>query len=178
MKYKVVLIGCGRSGTTFMTDVLKKNGYKVGHECLGQDGGCGWKLLEKHNVDLWEGDCDNVIHIVRNPLDCIASMQTHVQSLFDTLSVNLGTINENKKIKDKVHLASKVWLDVNKYCYEKSDGIYINIENHKMIGDIIEMKDLHAKGRRNKRPHKLFTKRILSSPYWPEIQQFSQKFGY
>ena len=60
---------CARSGTKYMTRVLNRLGYKIGHEVSAVDGSVGYHLAVVKP--------DNCFHQVRHPLKQIASMLDH-----------------------------------------------------------------------------------------------------
>jgi hypothetical protein len=63
------IVGCARSGTVYMTNVLRELGYKIGHEVMGEDGSVGYHLaVLKPN---------NCLHQVRHPIKQINSMFAH-----------------------------------------------------------------------------------------------------
>jgi hypothetical protein len=79
---KLVLItGCGRSGTTFMSSFLCASGLKIPHERPGRDGCVAWPMC----VDSYRpwgnrssrAKFQHVFHQVRNPLDVISSWFTN-----------------------------------------------------------------------------------------------------
>jgi hypothetical protein len=65
----IKVAACPRSGTVYMTEVLRKFGYNVGHEESGEDGSVGYHLAVVRP--------DNCLHQVRHPLKQIASMLAH-----------------------------------------------------------------------------------------------------
>lgn len=67
-KGKIFICGCPRSGTVYITEILKVLGYKVGHEHIGEDGTVGYHLTVIKPK--------NCFHQVRHPLAQIASMDT------------------------------------------------------------------------------------------------------
>ena len=92
MNRKLLVIGCGRSGTRYISKLLIKCGVDVGHERTGKDGVASWYMTpglesEAHYTgtglpfgkmskyaDL--GSDPIIIHQVRHPLKAIASQQT------------------------------------------------------------------------------------------------------
>lgn len=67
---KGIFIGaCARSGTVYMTEVLTKIGYKIGHEVSDIDGSVGYHLAVVKPK--------NCFHQVRHPLKQISSMYDH-----------------------------------------------------------------------------------------------------
>lgn len=75
---KFVITGCGRSGTLFMTKVLKVLGFIIGHENILKNGTSSWYLTEHSHSEyiksIFQGHNITFIHIVRHPLDVISSM--------------------------------------------------------------------------------------------------------
>jgi len=85
---KILVIGNPRSGTLSMTNMLRAAGHDVKHEKLGPDGTVScffflparWYPREKTTANRHLRDNfskfkpDKVIHLVRNPLECIPSM--------------------------------------------------------------------------------------------------------
>jgi hypothetical protein len=69
-----------RSGTQFMTQVLRQIGLKVGHERLEADGAVSWFHL------VLGGSFPHVFHQVRNPLDCISSSLDLSDDFFDFMA--------------------------------------------------------------------------------------------
>lgn len=79
---KLLITGCGRSGTMWMSRVLQAQGLDVGHEKMGRDGIASWCLAAGDDIRLpdWHepvaidpGERWLRIHQVRHPLDVIAS---------------------------------------------------------------------------------------------------------
>ena len=67
---KGIYVGaCARSGTIYITDVLRKLGYEIGHEQAEKDGSVGY-----HLVIIKPKNC---FHQTRHPLKQISSMFDH-----------------------------------------------------------------------------------------------------
>lgn len=75
---KFIIVGCGRSGTMYMSKVFEILGYKVGHEGFKNNGTSSWYIVERRHAqrvkELMSGHNATYIHIVRNPMDVISSM--------------------------------------------------------------------------------------------------------
>jgi len=65
----IYVAACARSGTVYMTEVLKALGYKIGHEATDEDGSVGY-----HLAIIKPKNC---FHQVRHPLKQISSMFDH-----------------------------------------------------------------------------------------------------
>lgn len=70
---RLLVTGCGRSGTGYMTQVLRQAGLDVGHETLGRDGAVSWKWCPPTNK---RPQFAPILHQVREPLACIGSLTT------------------------------------------------------------------------------------------------------
>lgn len=75
---KFVITGCGRSGTLYMTKVLKILGFTVGHEGILKNGTSSWYITERSHSEyiksVFQGHDVTFIHIVRHPIAVISSM--------------------------------------------------------------------------------------------------------
>jgi hypothetical protein len=78
---KLLVTGCGRSGTKYISFLLRRLGYDVGHEKMRRDGAASWCMAVDSDEAPWgEGSrdyCfDQVFHQVRHPAVTIASLTT------------------------------------------------------------------------------------------------------
>jgi len=77
-----LITGCGRSGTKYITEVLRQCGLDVGHETLGKDGVVSsiWAVYDSYYPSYHHQGprphFDTVLHQVRHPLDTIGSLMT------------------------------------------------------------------------------------------------------
>lgn len=86
MKKKLLVTGCGRSGTLYLTSYLQKLGLDVRHEnpippngVMGKDGMISWFMAaDEPNPPMGPGrshyEFEYVLHLVRHPLKVIASV--------------------------------------------------------------------------------------------------------
>ena len=71
----ITITGCPRSGTKYLSELFKLNGFDVGHESLGKDGTVNWCLAGNSKNPLYGEPCNGpLITVVRNPYDCIPSI--------------------------------------------------------------------------------------------------------
>jgi hypothetical protein len=78
-KPKVVISGCGRSGTLYMQYVMEAFGLQVGHEGFLADGISSWYIAQQARAKIVKSAMEHFkkvvyIHLVREPLEAIASM--------------------------------------------------------------------------------------------------------
>lgn len=83
---RVLVTGCGRSGTTYVSVLLRKCGVHVPHEHhMGRDGISSWLFAAEASAAPW-GPApsafrfENVVHLVRDPLAAIPSIATFRES--------------------------------------------------------------------------------------------------
>lgn len=88
---RILITGCGRSGTNYTAKLLSSMGLPFSHEGFPKKGMAAWPLAVKHNDEmLWwmlfrQGDLTfkPILHQVRHPLAVIASTQTFANSSWD-----------------------------------------------------------------------------------------------
>lgn len=81
--HKIVVIGCGRSATKFVSQLFYELGIQIGHERLEKHGIASWALVPDTYTRVW-GPSYNlvrhlempIVHQVRNPLAVISSAMT------------------------------------------------------------------------------------------------------
>jgi hypothetical protein len=78
---KVLVTGCGRSGTRYTTFLFRRLGLDVLHERLGRDGIASWTMAvssEQRPYGPPSSHCsfEHVFHQLRNPLEVIRSVTT------------------------------------------------------------------------------------------------------
>jgi len=76
---KVIVYGCGRSGTRYTSKVLEILGVQASHEKCGADGICSWFIVEKSRSQYLQRHLNGqdviYLHLVRNPLKVIRSLR-------------------------------------------------------------------------------------------------------
>jgi len=80
---KIVIIGCGRSGTNYISEVFKSLNLVIGHEYFGKDGISSWRVVPDTDIRFGGPSFHNlkkykktVLHQVRHPLKTIGSLLT------------------------------------------------------------------------------------------------------
>lgn len=71
---RLVVTGCGRSGTVYMCRVLRGQGLNVQHHAMGVDGTVNWQAAVR--LEKFKGKDWIIIHQVRYPLHAIGSLTT------------------------------------------------------------------------------------------------------
>lgn len=80
-KKKVLITGCGRSGTKYIAFVLRRLGLDAPHESVGKDGSVSWCMAVDADWTPFGESCrgyefEHIFHQVRHPLAVMASVQT------------------------------------------------------------------------------------------------------
>jgi hypothetical protein len=118
---RLLVIGSPRSGTHFMTALLNIFGMRVRHERMGEDGtvNSAWLAMKKINDSLINPvgrqhyEFDQIIHLVRNPLDTIGSLASEMSQAFwewQEEHSNIAIYAENPKI-DRIAAFWVFWTD-------------------------------------------------------------------
>ena len=109
---KLLITGCGRSGTQYIAALLRENGLIIEHEYdkEGIDGITSWILAVSDDHPPFgpsrnEFQFDTIIHQVRNPLDVIASVQTFTPESWEYIKKHIP-IHENDSL---LVCAMKYW---------------------------------------------------------------------
>jgi hypothetical protein len=115
---RLLIIGCGRSGTRYTSKVLGRCGLKIGHEREGKDGMTSWMSigrpgeLESHSF---------IFHQVREPLGVISSFQTVMDRTWRTVFEVEPRITREEP---KLLRCMKYWLYWNQNCEAMARGTY------------------------------------------------------
>lgn len=87
----LLIIGCSRSGTQYISRVLCASGLDVGHELVGRDGMVSWggavESFIRGRSEIGKGGIEykkeDIWHQIRDPLRCISLMSLVHDSLRD-----------------------------------------------------------------------------------------------
>ncbi len=112
---KMILItGCGRSGTEYISKVLRKSGIEIGHEMeIKHDGISSWPLASaRDNIPWGPGFSDvkfkHIVHQVRHPLKVIQDNEfSHLKESRDFVT---SVIGESRNI---LHYHMRYWYHWN-----------------------------------------------------------------
>jgi hypothetical protein len=126
---KLAIIGCGRSGTRYMSKVLNAFGVTVGHEKDKENGTVDWKATIR-DLDHY----DAVFHQVRNPLGVIASCHGIKMSSWNIIK-KAGIIEEGDSTLVK---CMKYWLEWNKAAQKRAVFTYRVEEIETMLPEMFK----------------------------------------
>lgn len=177
MNKKIVVLGCARSGTMYISNVFQKLGIDIRHEKMGIDGTSDWHKVPS---DLSEFDC--VLHQVRHPLKVISSMTTAPPSTWKSINKHIPLILDNELID-----GMRYWYFWN-LMIEPYSNIRYRVENIKsewnLILEILNIPytDLpNVSNKINSRPHEVYTWNDLENMdknLCDKIKRLSRNFGY
>ena len=129
---KIMIIGCGRSGTTYTSKLFNSLGYKVGHERLERNGISSWLLVSNQQKVFIGPSFEElkslnlpVVHQVRHPLKAISSFQATGHQSWQFLAYEIPI---NYEEDSKVLKGMKYWYYWNLMAEEKSSFTY-QVEN-------------------------------------------------
>jgi hypothetical protein len=142
---KLLILGCGRSGTNYMAELLATAGLDVLHERAGgRDGLVSWPMLF-NSYSPWgpiEKDLEyqHIFHQVRNPLHVITSWKVNLPDLnrdeWHFIRKHIPQISKNDSLL--VHCA-KYWYYWNKRIEKKAEWRY-RIEDIEEIFPLLQEK--------------------------------------
>ena len=191
---KLLVTGCGRSGTAFASRWLRERGLDVGHERSGEHGIVSWCLaacekdwrcippatrMAKLDLPSWHGEVSwrdeytAIVHLVRSPLDAIASATTIGAESWEWIAQHIELDPGWSPLKK----AATYWLRWNQLAEQMADvRVQVETVRHSMPRPV------------NARVHDRVTWRMLDEgdsdyhPAWAElrwgIREMAQRYGY
>ena len=176
---KLAIIGCGRSGTKYVSKLFNSIGIKIGHERLSKHGIASWTLVPETNVEVWGPSFKKIskinlpmVHQTRDPLKVISSVKTVFSD-----QVTWNFISKFIPIKNEETItlkAMKYWYYWNLMAEKKALFTYQVEEIDKHIYKLIEIGRFNIK--LNNRLllssiSKKVNSRIHSDLSWNDIQE-------
>jgi hypothetical protein len=113
---RLLVTGCGRSGTKFTAVLLQRLGLDVRHERMGRDGIAAWTLAVPSARPPWgpavvPESFDHVYHQVRHPLAVIRSVGTFKPSSWEHIYDHTSATPRNHVIVR----GARYWLEWNEH---------------------------------------------------------------
>ena len=178
---KFLIICHPRSGSSYAASLLNNNGYDVGHEKMKANGIASWFWASRDQSPPFSAspydsnfEPDLTIHIVRKPLDCIASV-AYTESTTELYRSEFVEIS-GENILDRAASSITQW---NALCQQMNPDFTIKTESlpselSKILGK--EIKDIPP---RNTRPHPILQERLIESSenYWKCIGNWNDAIG-
>jgi hypothetical protein len=125
----LLITGCGRSGTTYISHLLTLCGLDIGHEIMGNDGVASWYMAintkyAPHGEGAKKYKFKHVFHQVRHPLDVISSFYTNFVpevTIWKFLYKNVSSI---KRSEPHLVKCAKYWYYWNLAAEKKAEWRY------------------------------------------------------
>lgn len=123
-KKRVVIIGTGRSGTSYTSKLLREIGIDVGHEALGKDGMSSWYLTTDFEafdgLDWTEIESEPYLvgQQIRHPLKTIPSLMTFNKRSQDF--IRRSGVHDVKP-NSRFHEAMLHWYHWNRMAFDRAD---------------------------------------------------------
>lgn len=193
----LLIIGCARSGTTYIAHVLHKCGLEVLHERMGKEGASSWFMTIDTDTVPW-GDIQparngtqfqHIFHQVRDPLKVISSVfSTETKECWDFIMLHIPQIHESD---DHLLKCAKYWYYWNLKAEEQAEWTYRieDLENEwaefqRRLGRVLPVEALtQVPTNTNTRPHAHdYTwnelKAQLGSKWYKKVRKLAQRYGY
>lgn len=201
---ELLILGSGRSGTKFCAKLFQQLGFDLRHECTGEYGSSTHFF---HTDSDWypmmpwvPGGCHvgerlsdyrfrHVLHIVRDPLDCIPSIQKVFTSMDWEFAEDCGIIPIQKM--SRLERCMRYWVGVNKKIEQMGPEHTFKLEEFELswpwIAEILRIKADWPSGirptnrgtgfRKSKRTN-YSALRAENTEVAAEIQELSYRYGY
>ena len=170
----VLITGCSRSGTSYMSDFLRLNGIQVDHERDAADGTVSWTMVVDAPWTPWGPGrrgfrYRHILHQVRHPLKAIGSIVNEEQRAWDFIQTYMPQVREHDPILVR---AVNYWIYWN-LAAEKMAELTYRIEDVDKalpkISKILKKKlDPHCLGQVSKTTN---TRHINRNYTWDDIQK-------
>lgn len=192
---KIGIIGCGRSGTKYVSELFMNQNKVVLHECLGLNGISSWclvpKTYERHfgpsYFELEELGIP-LVHQVRHPLKVISSVKTFGNKSWEFISKFIPV----KKSDSIILKGMKYWYYWNKMAEKRSiytyrvENIDIHLEKIFEIGrfkipvNFTELLDTTSRNVNTRNPNTLTWNDLENEDIelTKRIKHLARKYGY
>lgn len=190
---ELLITGCARSGTAYISQILQECGLQIGHEKTLQDGVSSWIMCVNTKHVPWAVDSrqrfrfNHIFHQVRHPLKVISSAQTEGTPSWKYIIKHIPEIEWEDSLIVK---CAKYWYYWNLKAEQQAEWTYCveNLDQEwdelcRRLGRKLE----RSKAERvphniNARPHTEITwedlKLQLDPDLYQKIRQMAQKYGY
>jgi hypothetical protein len=191
----VLVTGCGRSGTGYMTEFLRAQGLDVGHEHMGKKGSVSWLMAAEVDHAPWgplfkDYAFKHIFHQVRDPIKMIQSFYNEppratwewIAQVIPEISLSDSDLTKcakywyywNLMAEDKAEWTYRI-EDIQFVCEEMGDRL--GLEFYTSIVDKIS-KTTNTKGP----PHRVITWSILEeevdADLYEMVRSLAERYGY
>lgn len=192
---KVLVTGCGRSGTGYMCAFLKASGLDVHHEYMGQEGTVSWLMGADVEKAPWgplskDFHFQHVFHQVRNPLKVIQSFyNVPPLATWEWIAHSIPQIHLEDPLLTK---CAKYWVYWNKMVEKKAEWTFriedfdrVYPEMGQRLGVKFNRKVLNTIGKKTNTkgpPKRIITWKILKEELDPQtyaqVVKMAKRYKY
>ena len=192
--YPLLVVGCARSGTTYIAKVLKKCGWKINHERVKRDGAVSWEMVFDTKQVPWGSPQKgrkfaHTFHQVRHPLFTISSVyHAELPESWEYVMEHIPEITPNDS---PLVRAAKYWYywnleaeKISEWTYRIEDIDQVFEEFERRVGKRIDRAALTRVPRNVNTTgvHHQFTweelQEALDPDLYEKIRQLSERYGY
>ena len=188
---KFLITGFGRSGTKYMSHLLKLNGIDAPHEKIGKNGCVSWLHIVDGDwtskIKILPKNFHPILHQVREPIKVISSAMTIRQHSINFMKKELDVEFESK---DKLFQIMYLYHEWNRMIEEKASYRYRIEDINKELPNILSFlgfkerklnfdlrKDINTRKKRYKPLNK--DDLLKCSPkLFKKIERISKDYGY
>jgi hypothetical protein len=206
-RHPLLVTGLGGSGSHFVANQLQEMGFQVKHEGIGRDGAVSWfysvndyllglqypfgKLTDSQRTFL-SPRFDNVIHVIRNPLDQISSFTAHTNKSYDFVVCNMKVSQKADIVREfeqarlfqhncfrggkcHLHFAVLAWIHWNAMVAEIADKSYHIEQVGHLMEDLCTLlwPEYHSLNSKRRCPDERIM--FLTENWWKAFQYYTAK---
>lgn len=134
----LLITGCARSGTTYISNFLCQSGVDVPHERVGKEGCVSWMMAADTIHAPWgPGSAtfafEHTFHQVRDPLKSISSLAMEPEQAWEFVRANVPEIQIDDSLLTK---CAKYWIYWNMMAEQKAEWTYRIEDLSKVVGEM------------------------------------------
>lgn len=193
LKRDLLITGCARSGTGYISHLLQACKMKIGHEKTQADGVSSWIMCTEAKHVPWAVDSRHktrfahIFHQVRDPLKVISSVQTEGEPSWKYILKHIPEIHPEDS---QIVKCAKYWYYWNIKAEQQAEWTYQVEKIHEVWGEFcrrlgrkLDRSQLEIVPHNvNTRTHSELTWEDLKAKLDPElyhnIQQLAKRYGY
>lgn len=140
-EHLLLITGCARSATTYISKVMEMNGLQFVHEGLARDGCSSWTMAVDAAKTPWgpgsKGlEFKHIFHQVRNPLSTISSVNhTEGEASWKFICEHVPEISLKEP---QLHRCVKYWIYWNQIAENKAEWTYRIEDLEKVLPEMSE----------------------------------------
>lgn len=193
IQHELLITGCARSGTAYISQILQECGLKIGHEKTQKDGVSSWYMCINTKHVPWAVDSRrrlqfaHIFHQIRHPLKVISSVQTEGRPSWKYIIKHIPKI----KWEDPEFVkCAKYWYYWNLKAQQQAEWTY-RVEAldqeweefcRRLGKKLDRSKAKHVPHNVTARPHTEITwedlRLQLDPDLYQKIRELAQKYGY